>query len=161
MKNDELINILKLLVSASIDVVQDMADVSAKRGKVDKKFDSIVSSGISTVLGIYGKYKGRIIIDMDFSTATALAGKINEENFSEVDETVLYTIMEVNNIIAGKVVSDANNINKEYNFKITPPGIFSGEEVKISSPNLQVYRIEISTEVGNYYVSIGFEGVDI
>ncbi len=161
MDSQELISILNPFISASIEVIQDMAEVSAKRSKIDKKFGSVYSSGVSTVLGLNGKYKGRILLDTTVPTAIALAEKINGEEFKEIDETVLYTIIELNNIISGKAITEINNANKEYEFRLTPPGVFWGEEIKVSSPGWQVFCVELATDVGSFNINLGFEGVEI
>lgn len=161
MDSQELISILNPLISASIEVIQDMVGVSAKRSNISKKYNSIMSSGVSTLLGLGGKYKGRIVLDMSIPTAMAIAERINEEKFEDIDETVLYTIIELNNIISGKAMTAINNANKEYEFRLTPPGIFWGDDVKLSSPSFQVFCVEISTDVGMFNINLGFEGVDI
>lgn len=161
MDSKDIISVLNPLISATIDVIQDMCGVSAKRNGISKKYNSIISSGVSTVLGLTGKFKGRIILDTSIPTAKALAEKISEESIEEINEEVLYTMIELNNIISGKAMTVINNANKEYNFRLSPPGIFWGEEIKISSPGLQVFNVEIETDVGMFYINLGFEGVEI
>lgn len=161
MDSKDILNILNPLISATISVVQDMCGVSAKRNNVSKKFNSIMSSGVSTVLGLNGKYKGRIVLDTSIPTALALSEKINEEKAEEINEEVLFTMIELNNIISGKAMTEINNTTKEYNFRLSPPGIFWGDEIKISSPGLQVFSVEIGTDVGNFNINLGFEGVEI
>lgn len=161
MESQELINILNPFISASIEVMRDMAEVPTKRNRIEKKYNAVYSSGVSTLLGLTGKYKGRILLDMSIPTAIALAEKVNGEKFEEVNETVLFTIIELNNIISGNAITAINNTNSEYEFRLTPPGIFWGEEIKISSPSWQVFCVEMSTEVGNFYINLGFEGVEI
>ena len=153
--------ILNSLISPSIEVINQMTGLEPEKGDVEKKYDSIMSAGVTTILGITGKHKGRFFINMSFKTARAIAERINREEFEYIDDTVLYSITELSNIISGKAITLFNNDFKDYNLRLTPPGIFCGQGIEIAGSSLKVLSVTLKTEIGDIDINIGFEGVEM
>ncbi|WP_234122285.1 response regulator [Clostridium hydrogenum] len=117
----------------------------------------IVSKGISVVMGIIGKYSGRLLIDISHDTALKLSNHLLKREPKDSQE-MLNVIGEISNIIAGNACSVINKKNKLFGFRVAPPTIFHGESLTISKPELESVKGAMAkTNFGEIYMSIGFQ----
>ena len=115
------------------------------------------SQGISIVMGIIGKYSGRIIFDMSFEAAQNLA-KILIKREPKDNEEILNVMAEISNMIAGNACSMINKKNKIFGLRVAPPTTFHGESISISKAELEaIYSANAKTQFGDLSISIGFE----
>lgn len=114
------------------------------------------SAGISIVLGIIGKYSGRLIMDMSLKTA---------EKFSECllrrkaknNEEVLNVVSEVANMLTGNGCSIINKKNKVFGLRVAPPTTIHGESINISKAELECnFSADIKSEFGDISLNLGF-----
>lgn len=115
-----------------------------------------ISRGISVVMGIIGKYSGRMILDMSNDTARKIAGSLFQK--SELsDEEVINVMSEISNIIAGNACSLINKKNELFGLRVAPPTVMYGESIKISKPKLDtINSVEAEIGFGEIYMNIGF-----
>ena len=137
--------------------LNDMAFITSEMTALEIQKDSLISQGVAVLIGITGKHPGRIIFDTSLETATELSRLINEENNIE-QQLVLDTMSEFANIVSGHTTTLINNANKTMGLMLTPPSIFFGDKITISSPKINAHILRFNTEIGNITVSIGFEG---
>lgn len=162
MNTSEMRQILDFFISSSIGIIEEMTELQAKRGKEQIRPGSVVSSGVVTIIGITGRHKGRLMLNLPEQMAKIIAEKINGEELQgdDVEETILLSISELANIISGKAITLINNQFKDYNLRLAPPGIFYGEGIEIANPGFKTISIMINTEEGYLDVDIGFEGIE-
>jgi len=114
------------------------------------------SKGISIVMGIIGKYSGRIIFDMSFEAAQNIA-KILIKREPKDNEETLNVMAEIANMIAGNACSMINKKNKIFGLRVAPPTTFHGESISISKTELEaIYSVNAKTQFGDLSISIGF-----
>lgn len=115
-------------------------------------------SGVAVIIGLTGYPQGRAIFYLNDETtkkfAAIMLGEDNIDNVSE-DEAI-DSVEEAANIIIGRGVSNINNIFKDKEMRITPPGTISGSNIRIASPKLTTFRVEAKTHAGSIFVNIGF-----
>ena len=63
---------------------------------------------------------------------------------------------ESGNIIAGHGISRINDVIKDREMRLTPPGIISGTDIKLSNPELIAFNIKAKTSIGDIFMNIGF-----
>nr|WP_273701713.1 chemotaxis protein CheX [Tepidanaerobacter acetatoxydans] len=117
------------------------------------------SKGIAVVIGIIGKYSGRMILDMSIETATDLSNKMLKRECKQANE-IIATIGEFANIISGNACSMLNRENKVFGLRVSPPSVFYGKSLNISSANFKTSSIIIDTEFGEMLLNIGFSRGD-
>ncbi len=114
------------------------------------------SDGFSVVLGISGKYGGRMLLDMSAETAESIGGFLFGQNELS-KEQVVNAISEVANIIAGNACSLINKTNMLFGFRVAPPTVVYGESIMISKSELDsVSSVVAETKFGEVYMNIGF-----
>lgn len=117
----------------------------------------IHSQGISVVMGIIGKYSGKVIFDMSFETASNLASVLLKGEAKNNDE-VLNVMSELTNMFVGNACSMMNKRNKIFGLRVAPPTIFHGESINISKADLDDnYHANIMTQFGGISITIGFK----
>ena len=118
--------------------------------------DEKISRGFSVVMGIIGKYVGRMILDMSSETAGKIAGQLLKQEDPDSDLTV-NVIAEISNIVAGNACSMLNKNNSVFGFRVAPPTTVYGESIKISKSELTtVTSVVAETSFGEVYMNIGF-----
>lgn len=119
-----------------------------------------VSRGISVVMGVIGKYSGRMILDMSIDSARSLASSLlGQDGLTE--EYVINMMGELANIIAGNACSMLNKKNEILGLRVAPPTVVYGESITISRLKLDtVTSLEAETVFGDIYMSVGFNRSD-
>ncbi len=115
-------------------------------------------SGIAVIVGLTGTPNGRAIVYMDdkamkdFATVMLDAEESDEITEDEASESVEEAV----NIIVGRGVSNINDVFKDKEMRITPPGTIVGSKIRIASPKLTTFRISARTRLGDINMSVGF-----
>ena len=111
--------------------------------------------GVAVIIGIVGEPRGRVAFYMDTETMLKFASRIlQEDTVSEFDAQA--AVEETGNIIAGHGISRINDVIKDREMRLTPPGIISGVNIKLSNPDLIAFNIKAKTELGNIFMNVGF-----
>lgn len=128
-------------------------------GDVDDKAGQ-VSRGISVVIGVIGKYSGRMILDMSNETARNMAGTMMNSD-TLPDEYIVNIMGEVTNIAAGNACSLMNKSNKLYGLRVAPPTIVYGESIKIFKTEFDTaFSVIAKTTFGDIFMNVGFNRGD-
>ena len=86
----------------------------------ENKNDVQTSRGLSVVLGIIGKYGGRMILDMSSDTARNIGTALLKEDPIPT-EHMINVINEISNIVAGNACSWINKKNNLFGLRVAPP----------------------------------------
>ncbi|SHI18276.1 Chemotaxis phosphatase CheX [Sporobacter termitidis DSM 10068] len=121
-----------------------------------KNNNAQVSRGISVVIGIIGKYSGRLILDMSNETARHMAGTMMNSD-ALPDEYIVNIVGEVSNIAAGNACSLMNKTNKLFGLRVAPPTIVYGESITISKSDFDTaFSVTAQTTFGEIFMNVGF-----
>lgn len=122
--------------------------------QIDEK--NYTSQGVAVVMGIVGRYSGRMLFDLSLDSATQLTKTALRRDPKNNDE-VLAMVAEFANIFGGNACSALNKKFKELRLRVTPPSIFHGGSPEITTPNIQKKAIYADTPYGRMYLNIGFK----
>lgn len=122
----------------------------------DRRFLDV--SGIAVIVGLTGFPVGRAIVYMDSETMNKFSSiMLNVENPADLsEEDASDTVEEAVNIIVGRGVSNINDVFKDKEMRITPPGTICGTNIRIASPKLTTFKITADTRIGTIYLNVGF-----
>lgn len=113
---------------------------------------------VAVILGICGPNKGRIMFAAGRDIAQIIGDKVNGEECTNILELYL-SLGEFANTFGGSAISDINDEYRGINLRLTPPAVFGGEEMVITTPNIHSTSIYLNSESGPVLLDIGFEGV--
>ncbi len=114
------------------------------------------SAGMTIIIGISGKFSGRMLIDLSNETATNIATAIFRSEPKNSDE-MMAALGEFANIIAGNACSILNRKNKALGLRLAPPSILSGDSVLISAPTFETTTAKAETNFGELFLNVGFK----
>lgn len=140
---------------------QNLFSLAGVHSKVSVEQDTssrILADGIAIIIGITGKPIGRMILHSDFDTMYNFAQMVLGEVENVTEEEANDSMEELANIIAGRSVSIINDICKDKEIRITPPGTICGNNLGIVNPNLTSFNVEAVTRLGVFKMNIGFAG---
>lgn len=115
-------------------------------------------SGVAVIIGLTGYPVGRAIVSMDAETMKKFSMIMLDAESTEAisEEEASDTVEESANIIVGRGVSNINDVFKDKEMRITPPGTIVGNNIRIASPKLTTFRIVAKTRIGDINMSVGF-----
>jgi chemotaxis protein CheX len=132
-------------VEAAFNVLKEVLNTDVKRGDLYLKSSTMSIMGVAALVGLAGDVEGRVLFDMTKETALAVAGAMNGEEFTTLDEMVKATITELANMITAQAVTKLHDLG--FKFDLTPPSLFTGENMEISN-NLEVEALIVPMEFG-------------
>lgn len=131
-------------VEAAFNVLKEVLNVDVKRGDLYLKSTSMTIMGVAALVGLAGDVEGRVLFDMTKETALSIAGTMNGEKFTALDEMAKATIQELANMITAQAVTNLHGLG--FKFDLTPPALFSGENMEIA--NREVEALIVPMELG-------------
>jgi chemotaxis protein CheX len=143
-------------IEASQIVLQQIANVDAKLGKIFIKSSPYEGESVVIIIGITGKIRGQVIFTMSKSTALLIASHMMYGMpVIELDEISKSAISELTNMILGNTATLL--YNRGIPIEITPPSLLMGESMQISSNKLKTVCVPLhisDTEVFEIDISI-------
>jgi chemotaxis protein CheX len=134
-------------VEATFNVLNEVLDVDVKRGELSLKSATIAIQGVAALVGLAGDVEGRVLFDMTRETALVVAGVMNGQVFSELDDLAKSTIQELANMITAQAVTKLHDLG--FKFDLTPPALFTGENMEVSN-TLKVEALIVPMHLGSY-----------
>ena len=114
------------------------------------------SEGMTIILGIIGKFSGRMLFDLSTEAADQIAAAVLRRAPKTKDETMA-VLGEFANIVSGNACSVLNKKNKAFGLRVAPPTILQGESVLISAPNFNTSTAMAHTVFGDVLLNVGFQ----
>ncbi|GHV28443.1 chemotaxis protein CheX [Spirochaetia bacterium] len=132
-------------VEAAFGVLKEVLNTEVKRGDLYLKSTTMSIMGVAALVGLAGDVEGRVVFDMTKQTALGVAGAMNNETFTAMDELAKATIQELANMITAQAVTKLHALG--FKFDLTPPALFTGENMEIS--NREVEALIVPMELGS------------
>ncbi len=139
-------------VESSVNVLKEVLGLQVRRENVSLRSKALPVLDIAVIVGLVGQVEGRVIFDLDRKTALNIASKMNDETLTEFDDLAKATITELGNMITGRAVTKLSELG--YKFDVTPPAIFTGNNMEISDVNIEALIVPIETELGRVEVNV-------
>ena len=129
-------------VESAFDVLKEVLDTDVERGDLYLKSTTMSIMGVAVLVGLAGDVEGRVLFDMTKKTAISIAGAMNGEVFTELDEMAKATIQELANMITAQAVTKLHDLG--FKFDLTPPAMFSGENMEISNHEVEALIVPMN-----------------
>ena len=134
-------------VESAFSVLKEVMDTEVKRGEIYLKPTTMAIQGVAALVGLAGDVEGRVLFDMTKDTALYVAGAMNQEQFSAFDELAKATIQELANMITAQAVTKLHDLG--FKFDLTPPALFTGDNMEVSTNLGEVEALIVPMELGN------------
>ncbi len=145
-------------IEASQTVLQQVANIDAKLGKVFLRSSPYKGEAVVILVGITGKMRGQTIFTMSketaFRIASAMMCGMAVEELNEISKSAL---SELTNMILGNAATLL--YNKGIGIEITPPSLLLGENLSISQSKMQTICIPLHlTDTEMLEIDLSVEG---
>jgi chemotaxis protein CheX len=132
---------------SAFGVLKEVLNAEVKRGEIYLKPTSMSIMGVAALVGLAGDVEGRVLFDMTKETALFVAGAMNSETFTQLDELAKATIQELANMITAQAVTKLHELG--FRFDLTPPALFTGDNMEVSSSALgKMEALVVPMELG-------------
>ncbi len=117
------------------------------------------SEGMTIIVGIIGKFSGRMLFDLSKESANKMVTAILRKEPKDNDE-MISVLGEFANIVSGNACSLLNKKNKAFGLRVAPPTILHGDSILISAPNFNTTTAISDTIFGELLLNVGFQRSD-
>jgi len=139
-------------VESAFNVMKEVLQCDVKRGELYLKSTSMPVMGVAAIVGLAGDVEGRVLFDMDRPTALKIASAMNNEEITTMDDLAKATITELANMITGQAVTKLHELG--FKFDLTPPAIFTGENMEISNQDVEALIVPMETPQGKVEINV-------
>lgn len=112
----------------------------------------------SLIVGLVGQNKGRVLLELNEKLALKIFEEMNGAPPDNDLELYLY-LAEFANMVSGNGITSINNTLKGSELRLTPPAVFAGDQLEITSPKVSSAGGAYRSEYGAVRLEIGIEGV--
>lgn len=143
-------------VESAYNVLKEVLGAEVNRGDLYLKSTSMPVLGVAAVVGLAGDVEGRVLFDMTKETAVNVASSMLEgmdmEKPTELDDMGKATITELANMITGQAVTKLHNLG--FQFDLTPPAIFTGENMEVSDTGVEALIVPMELPQGKIEINV-------
>lgn len=130
-------------IEASRTVLKSIANLDSTLGKVYMKTSPYSSDTLAIVIGLMGDIRGQIIFSMNRAVACKIASAMMMGTpVNELDEVSKSAVAEAANMILGNAATLL--YRKGVKTDITPPSVFMGDDMQVSSPKMRILCVPLS-----------------
>ena len=137
---------------AAYNILSQVLSEDVKRGDLYLKSTCMPVMGVAAIVGLAGDVEGRVIFDMTLDTALKIASAMNNEELTEFDELARATITELANLITAQAVTKLHDLG--FKFDLTPPALFTGENMKISNNDIEALIVPMTAPQGKVEINV-------
>jgi len=118
-------------VESTFGILSEVLGSEVKRGEIYLKPTTMSIQGVAALVGLAGDVEGRVLFDMTKETALFVAGAMNQETFTVLDDLAKATIQELANMVTAQAVTKLHDLG--FKFDLTPPALFTGDNMEVAT----------------------------
>ncbi len=135
-------------IDASTMVINQVTGFTVSNGEIYEKEKPYLSDHIIVLIGMTGQISGNVVIAFEKETAFALASAMMMGMpVNELDEMASSALGELCNMILGNAVTLLSQ--KDIVIDITPPGILTGDNMKLSIHKSNIISVPLNLNDGH------------
>lgn len=143
-------------VESAYNVLSEVLQSEVNRGELYLKSAAMPMLGVAMIVGLAGDVEGRVLFDMKLETGLAVASamltSMDMEPVDELNDMARATLTELANMITGQAVTKLHNLG--FRFDLTPPAIFSGQNMEVSDPNFEALIVPMDLPQGKIEINV-------
>jgi chemotaxis protein CheX len=144
--------LIQPFINAADAVLAETLQCSTRMGDVRMDEEAYRRHGVASLVTIQGDIEGRIIFDIDSSTAARVAAYLAGSPQPQDDETARETVCELANMVIGSAITSLND--QGFRFKVNPPVAHSAQVGEKSSEDQEALVMCFNTDSGTVFMNI-------
>ena len=143
-------------VESAYNVLTEVLQTDVSRGELYLKSAAMPMLGVAMIVGLAGDVEGRVLFDMKLETGLAVASamltSMDMEPVDELNDMARATLTELANMITGQAVTKLHNLG--FKFDLTPPAIFSGQNMEVSDADFEALIVPMELSHGKIEINV-------
>lgn len=144
--------LIQPFINAADAVLAETLHCNTKIDDVNMDEEAYRRKGLAALITIQGDIEGRVILDLDQSTAAAIAAALMGGEIAETGTVIQEAIFELANLVIGNAVTTLND--QGFRFKIAPPVLHTDANGMKSSEDTEALVMCFETPSGLVYMNI-------
>src|SRR5207248_4649143 len=144
--------LIQPFINAADAVLSETLQSTAQIGDLTMEEETYRRKGVAAIISIIGDIEGRVIFDLDPTTAAKIASHFAGGPVEASDEVVKETVFELANLVIGNAVTTLND--QGFRFKIAPPALHTAEQGFKGSEDSEALVMCFETPSGEIYMNI-------
>jgi chemotaxis protein CheX len=142
-------------VSSAREILEEVLSGRIDAGKIRLSPAPVSSRGVTAIVGVTGEGEGRVLFDMSWETALAIATEMNQEAQTDLGVLAKDTLSELASMMTGRAITLLND--RGHRLRVSPPTLIAGDNVTISNSELETLVVPLSTSCGEVIVNVAME----
>ena len=143
-------------VESAYNVLTEVLQEEVTRGDLYLKSAAMPMLGVAMMVGLAGDVEGRVLFDMKRETglaiASAMLASMDMEPVTDLNDMARATLTELANMITGQAVTKLHDLG--FRFDLTPPAIFSGQNMEVSDANFEALIVPMELPQGKIEINV-------
>ncbi len=144
--------LIQPFINAADAVLAQTLACNTRVGDLSMEEEAYRRHGMAALVAVSGDIEGRVIFDLETSTAATFATALSGMPVDETDSMVRETVSELANLVIGNAITSLND--QGFRFKIHPPEVHSADEGLKSSEDTEALVMYFETSAGIVYMNI-------
>jgi|SRR5262245_49617306 len=152
------LDFVRVFVDSTSLLFRELLGPDIEVSSISMKANPIPGREVLSIIGIAGEAQGRVIFDMDASTAVKLAGRMMGEESSGLTPLVRSSIAELSSMAIGRAISAINDNGTR--LRMSPPTVITGVNLVSYDQCFETLVAPITTAYGEVGVNITLQDLD-
>lgn len=139
------------------EVIQEITEQELTQGE---EFVIKSNNMLSIIIGISGETNGRILLNTSIEYGRELTKAMNFGDEVETEDDLYMYLAEFANMFCGRTATHINNKFGKREIWISPPTIFSANDLDIITPNVSSRKAYYNCDLGLFTIDVGFSDSD-
>jgi len=144
--------LIQPLINAADAVLAQGLNLPIAIGSISMEEETYRRKGLAALVWLTGDIEGRVIFDLDASTAVRVASRMAGSDLPESDMLVRETVCELANQVIGNAVTTLND--QGFHFRVHPPVLHTSEQGTSSSEDTEAIVFCFETELGSIFMNM-------
>lgn len=144
--------LIQPFINAADAVLAETLACNTRVGDMTMEQEAYRRKGVAAVVHVHGDIEGRVIFDIDPTTATTIASTLAGQPVAQTDQIVFETICELANLVIGNAVTSLND--QGFHFRILPPSVHRDDLGFEGTEDTEALVLFVETPAGNVFLNI-------
>lgn len=137
---------------ATVRVFQTILGPDVERGDFTLLRSDRLEGDVAIVINVTGESEGSVLLNMARVTALSVGNVVNGRPADTAGEIDFDALGEIANMVSGNATSALNDLG--FSLQITPPVVAGPGDRTVSTENVEVFQIPISTKYGEITMNV-------
>ncbi|RJP34183.1 MAG: hypothetical protein C4527_02745 [Candidatus Omnitrophota bacterium] len=149
--------IINPFIESVKEVFDTMLQSDVSRDNIELKLNLPPNLDIVAIIGLSGYLRGIIALSFPVRTALAVVSRLYQKEHVTVDSTVIDTVAELVNIVAGRALSIFSN-ESGIAIDLSIPSVIRGSRFAMEMPSVAAWiELPFSCELGEFTIRVAVE----